>query len=53
MVARDATTIAPSMLDGNIIMDKVNTHDNPTNMMTKSLLIAKFEHRLNMVGVHC
>ena len=43
----------PSMSGGNIMMDKVNTHDNPTNVMTKSFFIAKFKHCLMMVGDRC
>ncbi|KAG8479046.1 hypothetical protein CXB51_028920 [Gossypium anomalum] len=38
---------------GDIIMSKVSTHENPINMMTKSLPITKFEHCLDLVGVHC
>ena len=37
---------------GDIVVGKVSTHGNPTNMMTKTLLIAKFEHYLNLVSVH-
>ena len=29
---------------GNIVVSKVDTKDNPTDMMTKPLPIAKFEH---------
>ena len=38
------------MLDGNIIMGKVSTHDNLMNMLTKSLSVAKFGHCLNLDG---
>ena len=38
---------------GDIVMSKVSTHDNPTDMMTKSLPIAKFEHCSNLVGIGC
>ena len=34
----------PSDALGDITMGKVSTHGNPTNMMTKSLPIAKFEY---------
>ena len=36
---------------GDNVMSKVSTHDNPINMMTKSLPIAKFEHCLDLVGI--
>ncbi|KAG8501668.1 hypothetical protein CXB51_004714 [Gossypium anomalum] len=38
---------------GDIVMSKISTHENPVDMMTKSLPITKFEHCLNLVGVHC
>ena len=37
---------------GDIVVSKVSTHHNPADMMTKSLFVAKFEHCLNLVGVH-
>ena len=36
---------------GDIVVAKVSTHDNPTDMMTKILPIAKFEHCLNLVSI--
>ena len=38
---------------GEIIVSKVSTHDNPADMLTKTLPIAKFEHCLSLVGVGC
>ncbi|KAG8477010.1 hypothetical protein CXB51_030151 [Gossypium anomalum] len=38
---------------GDIVVSKISTHENPTDMMTKSLPITKFEHCLDLVGVHC
>ncbi|KAG8485787.1 hypothetical protein CXB51_019138 [Gossypium anomalum] len=38
---------------GDIVVSKVSTHDNLTDMMAKSLLITKFEHCLDLVGIHC
>ncbi|KAG8498692.1 hypothetical protein CXB51_005072 [Gossypium anomalum] len=38
---------------GDIVLRKISTHENPTDMMTKSLPITKFEHCLDLVGVHC
>ncbi|KAG8499473.1 hypothetical protein CXB51_005963 [Gossypium anomalum] len=38
---------------GHIVVSKISTHENPADMMTKSLLITKFEHCLDLVGVHC
>ena len=38
---------------GDIVVSKVSTHDNPTDMMTKTLPVTKFEHCLGLVGAHC
>ena len=38
---------------GDIVVSKVSTHDNPTDMMTKLIPVAKFEHCLDLVGIHC
>ncbi|KAG8496699.1 hypothetical protein CXB51_007954 [Gossypium anomalum] len=38
---------------GDIVVSKISTHENPADMMTKSLPITKFEHCLNLVGVYC
>ncbi|KAG8479016.1 hypothetical protein CXB51_029921 [Gossypium anomalum] len=38
---------------GDIVVSKISTHENPAYMMTKSLPITKFEHCLDLVGVHC
>ena len=38
---------------GDIVVSKVGTQDNPVDMMTKSLLIAKFVHCSNLVGLGC
>ena len=38
---------------GDIVVSKVGTQDNPTDMMTKSLHIAKFMHCSNLVGLGC
>ena len=32
---------------GDIVVSKVSTHDNPVDMMTKTLLVTKFEHCLD------
>ena len=37
----------------DIVVSKISTHENLTDMMTKSLPITKFEHCLDLVGVHC
>ena len=37
---------------GEIVMKKVHTFENPADMLTKPLPIAKFEHCLDLVGVH-
>ncbi|KAF3680927.1 hypothetical protein FXO38_02057 [Capsicum annuum] len=38
---------------GDIVVNKISTHDNPTDMMTKTLPSAKFEHCLDLVCVGC
>lgn len=38
---------------GDIVVSKISTHDNPADMMTKALPVAKFEHCLNLVGLGC
>ena len=38
---------------GEIVVKKVHTSENPADMLTKPLPIAKFEHCLGLVGVHC
>ncbi|KAG8501848.1 hypothetical protein CXB51_004653 [Gossypium anomalum] len=38
---------------GDIVVSKISTHENPADMITKSLPITKFEHCLDLVGVHC
>ncbi|KAG8503721.1 hypothetical protein CXB51_001724 [Gossypium anomalum] len=38
---------------GDIVLSRISTHENPADMMTKSLPITKFEHFLDLVGVHC
>ncbi|KAG8479138.1 hypothetical protein CXB51_029778 [Gossypium anomalum] len=38
---------------GDIVVSKISTHENPADMMTKSLPITKFEHCLDLVGIHC
>ncbi|KAF3666695.1 hypothetical protein FXO37_10398 [Capsicum annuum] len=36
---------------GDIVVSKISTHDNPANMMTKTLPSAKFEYCLDLIGV--
>ncbi|KAG8477230.1 hypothetical protein CXB51_031112 [Gossypium anomalum] len=38
---------------GDIVVNKISTHENPADMMTKSLPITKFKYCLNLVSVHC
>ena len=37
---------------GEIVVRKVHTLENPADMLTKPLAIAKFEHCLDLVGIH-
>ena len=41
-IISDATTDAPFISNGDIIMSKVSTHGNHTIMVTKSLIIVMF-----------
>ena len=38
---------------GDIVVSKVNTHDNPVDMMIKTLQVTKFKHCLNLVSTRC
>ena len=38
---------------GDIVVSKVNTHDNPVDMMIKTLQVTKFEHCLNLDSARC
>ena len=38
---------------GDIVFSKVNTHDHPADMMTKTLPVTKFDRWLDLVGTHC
>ena len=38
---------------GDIVVSKVSTHDNPADMMTKTLSVTKFEHCLDLIGARC
>ena len=38
------------MAHGDILVIQVSTYDNSVDMMTKILLITKFEHGLDLVG---
>ena len=37
---------------GEIVVKKVHTSENPADMLIKPLPITKFEHCLDLVGVH-
>ncbi len=43
--------IRDTVAAGEIVVKKVHTSDNPADMLTKPLSIAKFEHCLDLVGV--
>jgi len=36
---------------GEIVVKKVHTSENPADMLTKPLLMAKFKHCLNLVSI--
>ena len=37
--------------DGDVKICKISTHDNPADMMTKSVPVAKFEFCSSLVGL--
>jgi hypothetical protein len=37
--------------EGKLKVYKISTHDNPANMMTKSVPVAKFKLYLSLVGL--
>ncbi|KAG9442249.1 hypothetical protein H6P81_018103 [Aristolochia fimbriata] len=43
--------IKDTIAQGTVMVKKIGTEDNPADMLTKSLLVKKFEHCLNLVGV--
>ena len=38
--------------DTNVIVKKIGTTHNPTDMITKSIPTPKFKHCLDLVGIH-
>ena len=40
------------MTAGEIVVKKVHTSENPADMLTKPLPVAKFKHFLNLAGVY-
>ena len=36
---------------GDVIIEKIAAADNPTDMLTKPVLVSKFKHCLDLVGV--
>jgi len=41
-----------TVVAGEVVVRKVHTSKNLADMLTKALPIAKFEHCLDLVGVH-
>ena len=37
--------------EGKILLQKVHTEENPTNMMTKVMSIVKFKHCLDLINI--
>jgi len=44
--------IRDTVAAGEIVVKNIHTSENPTNMLTKPLPIAKFEHCLDLVSIH-
>lgn len=40
------------IVESNIVVKKIGTIDNLVNMMTKPILVAKFKHYLDLIGIH-
>lgn len=46
--------VRDTIANGEVVVKKIHTDDNPADMLTKSLPIAKLQHCLDLVGVqHC
>lgn len=41
------------MTRGDIVVSNINAQNNLVDMMTKTLLVVKFEHLLYLIGLHC
>jgi hypothetical protein len=39
------------VVSGDIIVNKISTTDNPVDMLTKPLPLAKFKHCLDLIGI--
>ena len=44
--------VRDTIVAGEIVVRKVHISENPADMLTKPLDIVKFEHCLDLVGVH-
>ena len=44
--------IRDTVVAGEIMVKKIHTLENPTDMLTKPLALAKFKHCLDLVSVH-
>ena len=47
----DLVAYALNVAQGDIAVSKISTHDNPADMMIKTLPTSKFYHCLELVGV--
>ena len=39
------------MSKGEVVVEKIHTNDNPTDMSTKALTIIKFKHCLSLINI--
>ncbi len=39
------------VFQGTVVVQKVFTHNNPVDMMTKEVLVSKFRHCLDLIGI--
>ena len=42
-----------TIAEGKVLVQKIHTKDNPTDMLTKPLPVYKFKQYLDLVGVNC
>ena len=45
--------IQDTIAEGKVLVQKIHTKDNPTDMLMKSLPVYKFKQCLDLIGVHC
>ena len=44
--------IRDTIVENKVLIQKINTKDNPANMFTKTLPVYKFKQCLDLIGIH-